>query len=100
MAPQRSRADRNHNPAAFTTAIAAQAGLEQGIDYAIGDEFQDRGKTFNTARLLGDPVALTLKVLDKIGFFTAQYQPRWVYIAIPETLWKTFSDHQRLLIPV
>jgi hypothetical protein len=81
------RTDANQNPTAFTTALASQAGLILHQDYEIGDQFQENGLTYYTARLLGDPVELTVKVIDKLGFFTGSMQQRWSYIAIPHWLW-------------
>lgn len=78
------RTDRHNNPAAFTTDIAKQAGLVEGVDYVRGDAFPNNPNLF-TAKLLGDPVATTIKVIDKIGFYTQGGAPRWTYIAqIPE----------------
>lgn len=82
------RTDDNNNPAAFTTAIAAEAGLELGTDYAVGTPFQANGQTYYTARLLGDPVALTIKVIDAIGYRTRYGTPRWTYICLPEFVWQ------------
>jgi hypothetical protein len=85
------RTDRNNNPAAFTVDIAAQGGLTLGIDYEQGDPFFVGGKQFFTARLLGDPVALTIRVIDKIGFYTHTLAPRWAYIGIPAFIWAKLS---------
>lgn len=63
------RTDRHANPTAFTTDIAKQAGLKEGVDYTTGDVFGDKGQ-YNTAKLIGDPVDTTIKVIDKIGFKT------------------------------
>jgi len=71
------RTDRHNNPVAFTTDIAAQAGLVEWVDYSIGDPFGD-GK-YNTARIIGDPIDTTIKVIDKIGFTTKAGAPRWSY---------------------
>ena len=87
------RTDRHRNPAAFTTAIAQQAGLVKGVDYSIGDAFAD-GK-FYTARLLGEPVTLTIRVIDVIGFYTQQGRLRWDYIGIPQELWTSLTDDQK-----
>ena len=61
------RTDRHNNPAAFTTDIAKQAGLKEGVDYTVGDKFPD--SNLATARLIGDPVAKTIKVIDKINIY-------------------------------
>ncbi|HET6453915.1 MAG TPA: hypothetical protein VFI02_05875 [Armatimonadota bacterium] len=87
------RTDRHRNPVAFTTAIAQQAGLVRDVDYSIGDAFAD-GK-FYTARLLGEPVTLTIRVIDAIGFYTQQGRQRWDYIGIPQWLWASSIDDQK-----
>ena len=87
----RSRTDRHNNPIAFTTAVAKQAKLELGVNYAQGDPFVSGGKTYYTAQLLGDPVALTIRVLDNIGFLTVAGGRRWSYIEMPSALWRGLS---------
>lgn len=89
------RTDENCNPTAFTTAIAKEAGLVLGVDYQVGDPFYVGGQTFYTAHLLGDPIAVTIKVIDKIGFYTTPPNARWTYIAIPYFLWKELTPDQK-----
>ena len=86
--PSEFRTDRNNNPTAFTTSVAAEAGLILGTDYAVGDPFETGGRTYFTARLLGDPVALTIRVINAIGFRTAANVQRWAYISIPKYIWQ------------
>lgn len=86
------RTDRNNNPTAFTTDIAKEAGLVLGKDYEQGDSFSVGDETFYTAKLLGDPIALTIKVLEKIGFYTNSGGQRWTYIGIPDFVWTDVSD--------
>lgn len=86
--PSEFRTDRNNNPTAFTTSVAAEAGLILGADYAVGDPFETGGRTYFTARLLGDPVALTIRVINAIGFRTAANVQRWSYISIPKFIWQ------------
>lgn len=93
--PQK-RTDRNNNPAAFTTDIARQAGLKLGVDYVVGDQFPPPSNLF-TARLLHDPVDLTIQVIDAIGYYTKVGGPRWTYISIPSELWRTLSYEQKVL---
>ena len=81
------RTDNNNNPTAFTTDIAKEALLTLGLDYVPGDSFISDGRTFVTAKLLGDPVLITIKVIDKLGFYTVAPHARWSYIAIPYKLW-------------
>jgi len=80
------RTDRNMNPAAFTTDIAAQAGLKLGVDYEIGDKFPDPS-TLHTAKLLGDPIQTTIRVIDAVGYVTKAGHARWTYINIPQFVW-------------
>jgi len=79
------RTDLHNNPTAFTTDIAKQAGLLEGTEYTKGDSFGD-GKYF-TARLIGDPIALTIRVIDAIGFYAGMGGQRWIYIAMPKEVW-------------
>jgi hypothetical protein len=81
------RTDRNRNPAAFTIHVAKEAGLVYGTDYVQGDVFQADGFFLYTAKLLGDPVELTVRVIDKVGFYTQKGAQRWIYIAIPPFVW-------------
>lgn len=84
------RADENRNPAAFTTDIAKQAGLILGTDYEPGTPFPAPSPLV-TAKLLGDPVAITIRVIDAIGHYTHSGAERWAYIAIPEFIWGTLT---------
>lgn len=72
------RTDRHNNPAAFTTDIAKQAGLVEGVDYVRGDAFPENPNMF-TAKLLGNPIETTIRVIDKIGFQTQGGATRWTY---------------------
>jgi hypothetical protein len=88
-----SRTDRHDNPTAFTTDVAEQAKLELDVDYEQGSPFTviDRDapggkRTLYTATLLGgDPVATTIAVIDNLGFYTENGDPRWGSVpTIPE----------------
>ncbi len=81
-----ARTDRNNNPAAITTDVAKQGGLVEGTDYVVGDKFPDPSNLY-TAKLLGDPIQLTIRVIDKIGYYTKSGAQRWTYIAIPQFVW-------------
>ena len=72
------RTDDNNNPTAMTVVIAHQGGLEYGTDYEQGTSFTEEGATYYTAKLLGDPIALTSEVISKIGFYTQEGSQRWV----------------------
>jgi hypothetical protein len=93
------RTDRNNNPTAMITLIAAEGGLVLNTDYAIGDPFESGGRTYYTAKLLGDPIALTMRVIDAVGFRTAQDVQRWPYISLPSFDWlRHTTDQKRDLI--
>jgi len=87
------RTDNNNNPTAFDTAIAEQAGLTLGVDYKTGDPF---GPGFYTAKLLGDPIAITIRVINAVGFYTHAGAPRWIYMkGFPNFLWAGLSSDQQ-----
>jgi len=88
------RTDRHNNPTAFTTDIAKQAGLVEGVDYTVGDAFPNNDN-FHTARLIGDPVQKTIDVIDNIGFYTASGQPRWNHTAMSTSQWQSMTDAQK-----
>lgn len=92
----RTRADRHNNPTAVTTDLARQAGLHLGVDYEIGDTFPGSSPSLITARILGggsagggagDPVPVTIRLIDKVGFQTKSGGPRWTYINLPDFVW-------------
>jgi hypothetical protein len=89
------RTDKNNNPTAFTTDIAKEAGLNYPIEYVTGDPFTINGHTYYTAKLIGDPIAITIKVIDKVGFYTIVPYQRWIYIAIPFKLWNELTIEQK-----
>jgi hypothetical protein len=99
------RTDRNNNPTAFTTDMAKEAGLILGSDYEIGDSFKASPTlTLYTAKLLGDPIALTIKVIDKLGFYTGNGPDptkqwggqRWEYCGWLFGYWNLFSTQQKI----
>ncbi len=87
------RTDDNNNPAAFTTDVASQV-LELGVDYEIGTGFPAPSRLI-TAKLIGDPIAITIKLLDSIGYYTKAGKARWTYIAIPHFIWKLLTYDQK-----
>lgn len=95
--PSSSRTDRNLNPTAFTTDVAKTAGLKEGVDYVAGDQFPGNSK-LRTAKLLKDPVATTIKVLDKIGFYTSSGKPRWTHTAISQSQWNKMTTQQKAAV--
>ena len=74
----RFRTDRHNNPTALSSAVARQSMLEYGCEYTNGDGF---GRGYSTARLIGNPILLTIQVIDKIGFWTRRGLPRWFYVS-------------------
>lgn len=90
------RTDRNNNPTAFTTDVAHLGGLVLGVDYEVGDVFP-RG-TLHTAKLLKDPIELTIKVINKIGFRTTLKQGRWTYINMPKFVWDGLLDEEKKMV--
>lgn len=93
------RTDRNNNPTAFTIDIANQAGLILGQDYEVGEPFTSYGVTYYTAKLLGDPLALTRQVISKVGFYTQSGSQRWIYIGMPDWVWNLLGpDEQNRVI--
>jgi len=95
------RTDTNRNPTAFTVDVARQAGLVFGKDYTNGTAFPNDPGLF-TAHLLGDPIQLTIKVIDALGFVTFHHAPnvaRWSYIVIPKFVWDDlFAPEKRNII--
>ena len=88
------RTDRHNNPTAFTTDIAKQAGLIKGVDYTVGDPFGEKGEC-HTARLLGgldSAIKTTIKVIDKIGFYTQSGDQRWKHTAMPKESWDSLDS--------
>lgn len=90
------RTDRNNNPTAFTTDIALEAHLVQGMDYDVGDPFTVGTVVYHTAKLLKDPVELTITVINAIGFYTISGVQRWTYIGIhPGFIWDMLTGAQK-----
>ena len=87
------RTDNNNNPAAVTTDVAAM-GLLKDTEYVAGDPFPAPSNLV-TARLIGDPVALTIKLIDAIGYQTHTGLPRWTYINIPKFVWDALTPYQK-----
>jgi hypothetical protein len=90
------RTDENNNPSAFTTDVASEAGLSLDTDYIPGTHFP-APSTLVTAKLLGDPVALTIRVINALGFYIPKTgEARWVYMGdFPTWLWAEMTVDQR-----
>jgi hypothetical protein len=87
------RTDNNNNPAAVTTDVAVM-GLLKDVEYSAGDPFPAPSNLV-TARLIGDPVALTIKLIDAIGYQTHAGSPRWTYINLPKFVWDALTPDQK-----
>lgn len=99
MTVVRARTDRNNNPTAFIVQMAQEAGLILGKDYEQGDSFIVNNSTYYTAKLLGDPIDLTIKVIDKLTFYTLfPFSHRWTYIAIPPLVWNIMSPQEKAAV--
>jgi len=93
------RTDRNNNPTAFIVELAYRAGLVEGVDYVAGEPFESFGITYVTAKLIGDPLEITIRVIDRLGFYTAKpFRGRWDYIAIPYKLWLSLTQQQKAYV--
>jgi hypothetical protein len=88
------RTDDNNNPMAFTTDVARYAGLTEGVDFEGGTPFPPPSQLV-TAKLLGDPIAITIRMIDAIGFYTHHSVQRWVYMALPKFVWDSLSGDQK-----
>lgn len=85
------RTDDHNNPTAFTTDIAKNAGLIEGVDYVQGRSFLSGLNTYYTAKLLGDPIDITIRVIDALGFRTHAGNGRWTYINMPKFVWDSLT---------
>lgn len=88
------RTDRNRNPAAFTTSLAKQAGLKHGVDYLDGSPFPSPSPLV-TAKLLGDPVEITIRLINAVGYYTKSGAWRWSYIAMPRFVWAALTHDEK-----
>lgn len=84
------RTDSHNNPAAVIVDLAKQAGLVEGTDYTVGDVFPGQSAV-HTARLIGDPIAQTIRIIDAVGYYTKSGLQRWTYIALPKFVWDALT---------
>jgi hypothetical protein len=90
------RTDLCRNPAAMTTDLAAEGGLKFNVEYAEGLSFTGSdGKVYWTAKLLGDPLQLTIRVIDAVGFYTASRSQRWTYAGMFKWVWDALTPPQK-----
>lgn len=92
------RTDAHNNPTAFTTDLAKEGHLQLDVDYDQGQCFTSDGHTYFTAQLLGDPVAITIKLIDSTGFYTNLGQIRWVHTGIPFKIWQSLTYDQKVFV--
>ena len=96
------RTDENLNPTAFITDVARTGGLVVDVDYTQGTEFKAGGQTYHTAKILLDPLVVTIKLMDHAGFYTRGGSARWVYsdgpIGIPHKLWMMLTHDQKVFL--
>lgn len=88
------RTDTHRNPTAFTTDVAKEAGLTEGTDYTQGDPFTVATHIYYTARLIGDPISVTIRVIDAIGYYS-KWGNRWTYIALPKFIWMSLTADEK-----
>lgn len=89
------RTERNNNPTAMTTDVAKSLWWVEWVDYVKWDSFQTADwRTLYTAKLIGDPIETTIKLLDNAAntwrwaFYTKWWAKRWTHTAM--------SDAERL----
>lgn len=100
------RTDINRNPIACTTDLA-RMGLTEGIDYSQGSLFTETApgpqgvpitRTYYTAKFLNDPIDTSIKLIDRVGFYTTQGAQRWIYIAIPVFVWRILTPQIKVRV--
>ncbi len=67
-----------------------------GGEFVNGDPFPTG--PLITAKLIGDPIALTIRVLDKVGYFTRAGTARWTYIDMPKFVWDMLTNEQKRIV--
>lgn len=89
------RTERNNNPTAMTTDVAKSLWWVEWVDYVQWDSFQTGDwRTLYTAKLIGDPIETTIKLLDNAAntwrwaFYTKWWAKRWTHTGM--------SDAERL----
>jgi hypothetical protein len=89
------RTDLNNNPTAMIFALAAEGGLALNTEYVEGTPFESGGVTYYTAKLIGDPIQLTIRVITSVGYYTPTGQQRWSYIGMPRFIWDALTPAQQ-----
>ena len=96
------RTERNNNPTAMTTDVAKSLWWVEGVDYVQWDSFQTADwKTLYTAKLLGDPIETTIKLLDtaastwRWAFYTKGWAQRWSHTAMSDAEWLKLTPEEK-----
>jgi len=96
----RYRTDRHNNPVAATYSLFLQAArkgpLEVGKDFERGEPFTAGGRRYYTARVLGDPIDVCIRLIDAVGFYTSRGQKRWDHTALPYEVWFGLDGYLRV----
>lgn len=93
--PEGMRTDRHNNPTAMITDFAAMMGGVEGTDYVQGDPFTGAdGRTYYTARLLGDGMQTSIRLFDQ-GAERGQNVFNW-WNGISDEAWLAKSDTEKV----
>ena len=96
------RTERNNNPTAMTTDVAKSLWWIEWVDYIQWDSFKTwDGRTLYTAKLIGDPIETTIKLLDNAAsswrwaFYTKWWAKRWTHTAMSDKDWLALTPEQK-----
>lgn len=96
------RTERNNNPTAMITDVAKSLWGVEGVDYVQWDSWTNsEWKTYYTAKLLGDPIETTIKLLDRAAstgrwaFYTKWGKQRWTHTAMSDAAWLALSPEEK-----
>ena len=96
------RTERNNNPTAMTTDVAKSLWGIEWEDYVQWDSWtNDKWQTFYTAKLLGDPIETTIKLLDRAAstwrwaFYTSWGKQRWSHTAMSDADWLKLTPEEK-----
>jgi len=102
----RYRTDRHNNPTAATYSLFKQAeklstvqetSLREGVHFVKGEPFRSGKRKLHTARILEDPITVSIKLIDTVGFYTRRGAKRWDHTAIPWFVWHSMNEWQKTL---
>jgi hypothetical protein len=96
------RTERNNNPTAMTVDVAKSLWWVEWVDYVQWDSFQTSDwRTLYTAKLLGDPIETTIKLLDNAAstwrwaFYTKWWAQRRNHTAMSDAEWLKLSPEEK-----